>query len=221
MESIKTKFDSKTHGFQFQNQFDLADFLRIDLPFELPFLRQGNQLGKVVYGLCGGMCCAALDYYYAEKNIPDYDDPDEIPYRLFSYLWHRQMDSLKSPILGNVITWIMLDDKIVLNQTGKDEIPKLLQELRSGNPSVLILIRSTISSDPTQNHQVLATGFDYYEDTRNLIIYLYDPNHPKGTTELQIRLSSPGRRLEIRQAGEITPRGFFVGAYIPQNPVLR
>jgi len=84
MECIRTKLDSQKHGFRFENRFDLADFMRVDLPIELPFLRQDNQLAKVVYGLCGGMCYAALDYYSTNKEIPDYTDPDEIPYRLFS-----------------------------------------------------------------------------------------------------------------------------------------
>jgi hypothetical protein len=220
VESIRTKFDPQKHGFQFENRFGLADFLKIDLPIDLSFFRQGSQLGRVVYGLCGGMCCAALDFYYANNSIPvGYADPDEIPYRLFSYLWHRQMDSLKPPVLGNVIKWMVLDDKIVLQQTGKEEIPKLLQELRSGNPTVLILIRSAISGDPTQNHQVLATGFDYDLDNKELKIYLYDPNHPKGTGELLIKLAAPGRRMAITQKGEKAPRGIFVGVYTPQNPV--
>jgi hypothetical protein len=218
MESVRTKFDSQKNGFRFKNRFDLADFMRVDLPIELPFLRKDNQLSKVVYGLCGGMCCAALDYYYINKEIPDFSDPDEIPFRLFSYLWHRQMDSLKSPVLGKVIMWMVLDDKIVINQTGKDEIPKLLQELRSGNPTILILIRSALSDDLTRNHQVLATGFDYDDAIRSIKIYFYDPNHPKETAELQIRLAAPGRRMTIIQTGDKAPRGFFVGAYNPKNP---
>jgi len=115
--------------------------------------------------------------------------------------------------------WMMLDNKIVINQTGKDEIPKLLQELRSGNPTVLILIRSAISGNPTQNHQVLATGFDYDEAIKVIKVYLYDPNYPKETAELQIRLATPGRKMIITHANEKTPRGLFVGAYTPQNPI--
>jgi hypothetical protein len=218
METVKTGFNPPINGFRFANCFDLADFLRIDLPIDLSFLRLGDQLGRVVYGLCGGMCYAALDYHIAQMNVPVYEDPDEISYRLFRYLWHRQLDSLKSPVLGNVIKWMMLDDKLVLQMTGKEQIPQLLQNLRLKNPTVLVLIRSKIPGDPTQNHQVLATGFDYNTDTKDLRIYLYDPNQPKITAELHIKLAIPGRKMGITQPGEKALRGFFVSEYSPQIP---
>jgi hypothetical protein len=219
MESIRTLFDSPKHSFKFLNRFDLADFLHFDLPIDIPFLRQRNPLNPLVYGLCGGMCFAALDYFYASKSIPTWDDPDEINYRLFSYLWQRQIDSMSPYVVGNVISWMILDDKWVLQKTIKDEIPKLLEELRSARPTVLVLIRSAGTGNPTLNHQVLATGFDLDPDTNNLSVFLYDPNQPQVKAELNIKLAKPGRKVEISQPNVPEPtRGFFISPYTTTTP---
>ena len=50
----RTDFEVQKQGFRFWNYFDFS------LKFELP-LAGAIDLGKIIYGLCGGMCFAALD----------------------------------------------------------------------------------------------------------------------------------------------------------------
>ena len=49
----------------------------------------------------------------------------------------------------------------------------------SGAPAVLGLIRSSDISDPTQNHQVMATTYSLDAATKDMVINLYDPNYPE------------------------------------------
>ena len=60
----KTNFISKANGFRFVNRFEI----NFPLQFKIPFAGE-VKLSDVVYGLCGGMCFTALDYYYAGPSI--------------------------------------------------------------------------------------------------------------------------------------------------------
>jgi hypothetical protein len=219
METVRTRFDPPIHGFRFVNRFDLADFLHFDSDQDYSALDQDNPLSRSVYGLCGGMCFAALDYFYAPKAIPRWENPDHIHYRLFSYLWRRQMDSTQLAMLGNLVSWMLWDDQTLHQKMAEEEIPRLLLELRAGRPTVLVLIHSAASGNPTDNHQVLATGFDYDSESDQLTLYLYDPNQKAVTVELNVRRTAQSDQMEILQPGSShATRGFFVSAYHQKRP---
>ena len=58
MTFINTNFSNQQHGFHFINSFEL----NLPVKFQLPF-GASVDLSSVVFGLCGGMCFTALDYF--------------------------------------------------------------------------------------------------------------------------------------------------------------
>ena len=210
MALVRTDFSAQHHGFGFVNHF------KFSFEFKLPFAGSIN-LGHIVYGLCGGMCFAALDYFHAGKPLPTRTSVQEVQPDLRSYLWERQLDSLSLPVILKVIEWMLQDDGHVGRLTARREFPKLHRRLDKGNPAVLALIRGRGVQDPTQNHQVVAVGYDFDETTRHLTVYLYDPNHPGQEPTLSMNLTRPSRGIAAAQSSAEALRGFFVIAYKRQT----
>jgi murein DD-endopeptidase MepM/ murein hydrolase activator NlpD len=71
--------------------------------------------------------------------------------------------------------------------------------------------------DPTQNHQVLATGYDLDLDSGTLSIQIYDPNHPHKKTSLSLNVSDPRNGIQITQGTGEPLRGFFIIPHKPQK----
>ncbi len=213
MAYTSTNFDPTIHGFQFVNSFDLPDLFVTNL--SLPAV---GSLGDIVYGLCGGMCCAALDYYEEGKPVPVVNDVDDIPPELFNYLLIRQLDTLHAPVLKKIITWSITDTSSLAKKVAQWEIPKILSSIDSGKPCILVLIRAWGLFQVTKNHQVLAIAYSFDENTKDMIIRLYDPNHPRQVPELTMNLSEPHLGIKLAQStGEIL-RGFFSIEYEHASP---
>jgi regulator of RNase E activity RraA len=71
-------------------------------------------------------------------------------------------------------------------------------------------------TSPTQNHQVVATGYDLDEYNRRVTLFLYDPNHPGKEPELTVGLDPDGDPHIEQSTGEPL-RGFFVLDYGPRK----
>jgi murein DD-endopeptidase MepM/ murein hydrolase activator NlpD/uncharacterized protein YraI len=211
MAQVKTSFIPQANGFRFVNRFKLP----FPVKFRLPLAGEID-LNKVVYGLCGGMCFSALDYYHAGEKLPDYAQPDEIDARLFAYLCDRQLDSLGIPVLIKVLEWMLRSPRDVSLRIARYEIPKIKRMLDRGEPVVLALVRVQGVGDPTQNHQVLATGYHEDPQSREFSIQLYDPNHPGQQPELKMNLEHPSQGIDLEQTSGEFLRGFFVINYSPQ-----
>lgn len=209
----KTAFIAPTHGFKFVNRFEFD----LGVSFQLPLVSAVN-LGDIVYGLCGGMCFASLDYFYSEKKLPPYSRPEDIPTSYLLYLWDRQLDSLRLLVVPKVIEWMLRDDNDVGRRTVRYEVPKLRRRLDKGQPVVLALIRARGLDRVSKNHQVMAV--DYEEDlrTRQMTIHLYDPNHPGKQPKITLDLSRPSRGINIKQSTGEALRGFFMINYRWQAP---
>ncbi len=213
MAQARTQFVAEQNGFRFVNSFALPFPTQI----KLPLLGEIN-LEKVVYGLCGGMSFAALDYYYAGRPVPGYEQVADLPTDYLLYLWGRQLDSLGVVVIPKVIEWMLRDDRDVALSTARYEVPKLRRRLDQGKPVVLALVRAKGISDPTVNHQVIATGYDFDESTRQLKVYLCDPNYPRWTSNLQLNLTVPGKGLQAVQSTGEKLRGLFMIQYGPEKP---
>jgi murein DD-endopeptidase MepM/ murein hydrolase activator NlpD len=214
MAHTKTNFASQINGFRFVNRFEL----QFPVKFPLPLVGEID-LNNVVYGLCGGMCFTALDYFYAGKEVPDFSKVDEIDRKLFVYLVDRQLDSLSIPVLLKVIRWMVSDDRYIGLRMARYELPRLRRMLDKGEPAVLALIRVRGLGDPTQNHQVLATAYDYDQAAKRMVITLYDPNRPAEEPVLSLDLNRPGAGIQIAQSTGEALRGFFIINYAPQRAV--
>jgi len=84
----------------------------------------------------------------------------------------RQLDSLSIPVLLKVIRWMVSDDRYIGLRMARYELPRLRRMLDKGEPVVLALIRVRGLGDPTQNHQVLATAYDYDQAAKRMVITL-------------------------------------------------
>jgi hypothetical protein len=211
MKKGKKTFLSKERGFQFVNRFDVADLVDWSVFDHLTKDR------PLIYGLCGGMCFAALDLYYENQTIPQVFAPPEDETRLYKYLRARQIASLSFDTLANVIRWTLEDDRDVARWTAHEEIPQILASLDEGTPVVLALIRVR-KGNPTGNHQVLAIDYELDEETKKLAFTLYDPNHPRQEPKIFVDLRDPDNGLHLRQSTGEPLRGFFVIRYKKETP---
>jgi hypothetical protein len=212
MTLIKTNFVPKDHGFHFVNSFEPAILGRIKLPFI------SRALGDIIYGLCGGMCFGALDYFFAHKSVPAYRLVDDIDYRLFRYLWERQMDSLESNVIPKLVKWMFYADSTVMRRMVAEEAPALRASIDQGSPAVLALVRQGGFSDPTQNHQVLAISYEVEPASQVMTVHLYDPNYPGESPTLSLNLSKPVQGMASSKPHDKVPRGFFIIPYSRKTP---
>ncbi len=247
----RTGFDPQVHGFAFANHWRLTDEGRQRLPevFDTYVARRrilgvvGLHLGSLGlrllrskleghlaphYGLCGGMCFAALDFYRAALPLPrgrGADDQPEPGTWLYRYIWHRQLDSLVSDAMRFLVWLIVLSyvpaawpfrgGAAWLLARSRREWRKLKASLDAGEPVPIGLVRDT--RNVYENHQVLALGYDEI-DQAHIAIALYDPNCPGGASTLSIEFGE--RSLDGREGcgAEAPLRGFFCEAYTPFNP---
>jgi hypothetical protein len=203
---VRTRARAARDGFRFGNRFELR----------LPWRRGGRGFA---YGLCGGMCYAALDYMLADAPRPEHSEPPPWGAPLQRYLLRRQWDSwrwLGVPL--RTLWWMILSDRQLARRTLQRELPRVLAGLDAGAPQVLLLLRAT-GADPTVNHQVLATGYRREPDARLVSLFLYDPNHPQREVELYV--DTDGTRVPpVRQSTGEPLRGFFRIGYRPRTPAV-
>ena len=216
MKTVNTKFSAEEDGFRFENAFDVRETLL------LAVLRQKEPEAaaqNAPYGLCGGMCFAALDYLNAKKPVPKFPTVKDISAELLIYLWIRQMDTLRYPALANIVIWSTLRTDISLARSvANSEVPRLWKKIDAGEPAVLALISARGPGELTHNHQVLAVGYDYAPETDRVAIRLYDPNYPRTTQVLTLNIAAPGEGIGLKHSKPDAWRGFFVIDYEPKTP---
>jgi hypothetical protein len=244
-------FDPKMHGFAFANNWPFEPEERQHLPGHfVAYFTQRRLLGAVGawltpsvvrslrgslerhlspwYGLCGGMCFAALDFYEAGLVFPRGQyahDPPAPATPLRDYVWKRQLDSLVSDA-ARFLTWLIVLNAIPstwpfrggprwLLARSKREWNKLKTGVDAGRPVPIGLVRAT--KNVYENHQVLAIGYDEADEVHGLL-YVYDPNCPD--VESTISLEFGERQLEGRESchPEAPLRGFFCETYWPVDP---
>ena len=154
---VEIGFKPSRHGFRFRNWYP----------------------EHIINALCGGMCFAAMDYYLAEKEIPQQDDVPQQDTPLYLYLVSRQMNSFGRLGRGvaKLLHWMSLPDER-LQQKTYGEFTDVLASLDRGQAVNLYLVYNTARDgfNPTKNHQVLAYGYSISEHSTRILIY--DPNHP-------------------------------------------
>jgi hypothetical protein len=211
--ALISHFDPAKNGFNFVNDFK-NDFI--------------SALSVTTGGLCGGMSYTALDYYFAHAGVPRQDFRPANGTTLQSYLYNRQVESIKS----NLDRWTELGfnpggarDSEFFNWGLQGSSGGRLEELRSflhnGTPVPLGLQ----GDGQTGTHQVVAIGYDmgrYKGDLgafeSDLKIFLYDPNHPNQTMTL---VPDPAKHIYYYPSGGYgeTWRTYFVDKnYHAQRP---
>ena len=253
----RTAFKSQMHGFAFENRWEFDDDEREQLHETFAnYLKWGIILGAAAfgpagaifiprgiralrdvmgshlapgYGLCGGMCFAALDFYHrTDFPIPRGQHRDDRPAPrtpLRSYIWKRQLASLVSDG-ARFLAWVIVLNYVPpvwpfrggtrwLLARSKEEWRKLKASVDGGKPVPIGLVRDT--KNIYDNHQVLAIGYDEADETHGTI-YLYDPNCPDEVSTIKIKFGE-----QLLDGQEDCPtraplRGFFCEAYTPCEP---
>ena len=216
IEMVRTGFTAAEHGFKFLNSFSFPNSVSLS-----SITRKNVLLDDLVIGLCGGMCFAALDYFRAHNPnnpLPTETQVDALPAKLRLYLLARQLDSLAGGGVIKVLTWTARSDASLAMSVAGWEIPKLRHQLSRVGPAVLALIRVREISKLMQNHQVVATGYDFNQDTKDMVVYLYDPNWPGEMPSLKMNLTKPSTGIALTQSTGEELRGFFVIGYGAKKP---
>ncbi len=207
---VMTRFRPEVHGFKFANTFS-NDFV--------------PQLDIRTGGLCGGMAAASLDYFFANRAIPNQDYRPANSTILQSYLYNRQVDSIKS----HLDKWTELGvnpggarNTEFFNWGLQAGVGKRITELRAhidaGRPVAIGLQEAG-----TGSHQVVAVGYDlgrYRGDLGNFKtdfkIFVYDNNHPN---ELRTLVPDVNNQVYTYLESDETWRTYFVQTnYAPKIP---
>ena len=230
------RFLPSVHGLRFANAFPpgpTLTFAGLD-PRRVGF-------GDASAGLCGGMALTARDLWEAGVPAPVDANPPANGSPRFRALVRRQVESLdwfRVPLRyldlqafrpdppGGLAALLRREPPRV--DALLREWPRIRDEIDSGHPSVVGLIRATGSSPRalSRNHQVLAYG---YEETPEAItLRVYDPNHPgRDDVTLEIGVATgpdaatrPWReRITLHQSTGEPLLGFFRQPYPPSGSV--
>ena len=205
--SSTTDFTAKRHGFHFPNDF-------VNPVMNIP------GFGTITTeGLCGGMTFSSLDYYHATTPIPthvktDFPGGSTVPppgSRFYKQIFDRQLDTfnpLNNPDIVKFITMPIPVGRSAFEVSMQDEWPRITAKLDAGEPSPLGLLAD--SANPTQGHQVVATG---YTDSPQSI-QIYDSNHPDRT----VTLTPDSATSLVRASTGENWIGFFLETYTQASP---
>jgi len=209
--SAKSGFSGPDNGFAFVNSFPFLEGTWIRF------------LNRLIIGLCGGMCYAALDCYHAGRRPPGIYKAGDLEQRWKKYLRTRQRQSVPLSALGKLFLWVAKSDAEVARLTLNKEFPRLRRRLDRGHPTVLLLVRTEGFQNPTLNHQVVATGYSVRPPAVSIedfqaVIDLYDPNHPGIEPSIVLEWSSRSGEVGVRQTTGEALRGFFIQGYRFHKP---
>lgn len=222
----KASFLPSVHGFAFVNSFRGSP-----LPPSLRGLKPvlGSQVPER-FGLCGGMCMAAADFFHASVEIPSDMEPPADGDPLYQYLYDRQLDSF-----GGIALPLRVLQLMASPDTGPDglqaltakELARIREKVANGDlvPICIILGKADGRSKPWDNHQILVYA-DSTTDEAAPMLRVYDPNFPKDDlATLTFTKTEDGwaTLLKAHRAGrpkptEIKVRGLFLTPYTPRTP---
>lgn len=203
------------------------------------------------WGLCGGMSLTALRRFREGVPVKEYspDLKDNIAKAQLETLdtltnvgkltvvLPPPLDLAAATTMGKFIEWQAKPTQPhtfaphTIGYSTEGEWPKVHKAIDAGAPIILGLIREQ-SNNPlaaSNNHQVLAIGYDWNELTKDARIYVYDPNYPKFVSTLIMNFGLPENQIKARQIphpsyAEPPLRGFFVipdESGPPKGPVVQ
>ena len=212
--SVTTAFDPKVHGFNFANSFSAEEIM--DELLSAPSWLVPDD----TWGLCGGMCFAALDRYFRGEAVPETTSAPGKGDPLFSELVSRQMDSVDSVGVTKILDYQARPDEGAWYEfqhslgyyTQANQWPSVKAKLVAGIPTTICLIRAgRLLGNIGKNHQVVVWGYTYDSDSHELVLKVYDPNYPNNNdVRVGLTLGQEDSRLDAYQEpGRKDPRGFL------------
>lgn len=217
----QTRFTSSVHGWPFPNSFEYS-------PRVL-----GLRKVSCTFGFCGGMCrTAVLRYRRGEPIARDLATPpaqgsplyDEIFQEQLRAMredaaWHRVLKWMRHPDGEASRTWLWRRESLARLVRGA-EWPALKRRLDEDDPTILCLIRTRGAKHATDNHIVVATGYEHDEATGLVAVGIYDPNYPD-LDDVSILFRLAGDSLQGTQSTGEPLRAFFQISHEGLDPVAR
>lgn len=186
--------------------------------------RNFNNGFPLSFGICGGMCFAALDYYHY-KNDRVFPKHTRIPKRLMPFLARRQLASLRRVWPPKLREWMGMDENERRRRTGEESLPEVTLGIDQDTEAVLCMIQGGGNNRITKNHVVVACAYEpWFTDASGkqmTRIYGYDPNqgdeqHLKIEIEKEETASGPIYKLEKSDGQDLW--GFYVIGYEDKRP---
>jgi len=196
----RTAFEPNLHGWRLPNRF-----------------RWGPR-GRWAYGLCGGLCYAALDYWAQGRPVPTDRDPARLRSRTLGYLRRRQAASMAPRHLCKLARWLLMADATIAQKVFAEVVPELRAALEEGRPVPLMLVRTRDLRRPWNNHQVVAHGCTCDAVTGTIRLQVYDPNHAGQSVEITLETADGDGTPRLAQSTGEPLRGLFPLRYRPAPP---
>lgn len=223
MQNKKLNFIPSLHGFAFANRF--PGYILPSCVSSFPGISNFLSSSQSCYGLCGGMCFAAYDFFNAQRTITSNNTIPKPGSPLYRYLYKRQLDSYGQfgKLIAKFAHWTVLSDSTVDRLTYY-ELNKVATQIENGQAVILGLVYTSIAKTIAiwLNHQVLA--YNYLEEAEAIKIKIYDPNFPyQDDIIIEIKSGSAGIKCTQKiphKKKEVHIRGFFVIPYIPIEPPI-
>jgi hypothetical protein len=218
-------FKPSQNAFHFGNDFDPGPVMTLPVPAigDIP-------VGSAAGGLCGGMVFAVLDMFERGLAPPPAQDAPKPGSPLFRYIASRLLDSFNG-VTGvfKYLEWMRLPSdarffglmKSIAWHSIHDEWPHIKKDLNNGQlcPLGLIKIESVNPFNLGENHQVLAYGYDFDENSGDLKIYVYDPNcENNDDVTIAVNIADMNNPSHVTYSADANGRGFFRTHYKPQDP---
>src|SRR5262245_34572286 len=221
-------FLPSTHGFGFANRWPPGPTFKVG-----PLDSRIIGVGDASTGLCGGMVMTVRDLFEAGLTAAGRPQPENGS-PTFQAIVRRQVQSLdffRVPLRYYDLMALHPDPPTGLFALLHREPPRveavgtewraIRRVLDGGHPCPVGLVRvaGTNPRGLTNNHQVLAFGYDAADDGSAFAIRIYDPNHP-GLDSVELRAAidpDDGRplreRVHLSQTTGEDLLGFFAQPY--------
>ncbi|HJV89491.1 MAG TPA: PLAT/LH2 domain-containing protein [Holophagaceae bacterium] len=203
---MDTGGDDLEHPFDGRYTFHFTD--HFDLPFEL----QGQD-----WGFGGGMAAAMLRRYRDRVPAPSDPTPPRPGTALFEEIRHRQDLTLRGHpgVLPKVLafqgapdTRTSLQVLPTLAAKSREEWRDMLKPHLLRGPTLAVLLLPGKLDWPSKVHQVVVTGYRWYEETGDLLLTVADPGRRPSLTQLAFCFQAD--RIHGRYLADGRPiRGFF------------
>jgi hypothetical protein len=165
-------FRPSTHGLRFANRFPPGPTVRLG-----PIDPSRIGIGNAAAGLCGGMSWYVRELFEAGRPLPPDTAAPAHGSALFRALVRRQVLSLDWLRVPLRFWWMAArGPERAARATREREWPRIKAEIDAGRLAMVGLVRRSGWSPLalTQNHQVLAYGYE--TDGERVTLRIYDPN---------------------------------------------
>ena len=237
LKQVRIGFDPQIHGFNFKNEPRSVCVVPTTCKKEHLLGGLFKEVASFKWALCGGMSLTAMKRYLAMRcdtySSLNLTSAGKLPSALKEEIVTNQAQTLlstrpRSLSLGLwFLEWQAKPDRgsqwalPSIGASTENEWEKMIKpELNKGLPVVIALIQKQASHPldfdiVTENHQVLAIGYDENRFYNEVVIYAYDPNFPGDTIELRfntkLRRSYLNPEKKVTSTGKTMPfRGLFM-----------